>query len=185
MNYVVTEIGSILLLAIALGMDAFSVCLGIGLNGVRLKEILMISLLIGFFHALMPFLGIVIGDFINDAVGEIAVISSSIVLIVIGLEMISWLIFPSTKKVKKPQRFGLFIFVLTVSLDSFSVGLSLGMIGLRVAVTLFIFAIVAASMSFTGLFLGKKIQAIVGHYGRVIGGIILIVFGLKILLGFC
>lgn len=175
------ELGSILLLAVALGMDAFSACLGIGLYGLRLRKIVMISLLIGFFHALMPFIGILVGEFINGVVGEIAVISSGIVLIVIGLEMISWLLFPSEKQVKPPQKFGLLLFVLSVSLDSFSVGLSLGMIGLKVAFTLFVFAGVAAIMSFTGLVLGKKIQKVVGQYGCVIGGFILIVFGLNFL----
>lgn len=182
MTYVF-EFGSVLLLAVALGMDAFSACLGIGLNGLRLRKIVMISLLIGFFHALMPFLGILIGDFINEVVGQIAVISSGIVLIVIGLEMISWLFFPSSKELKPPQRFGLLLFVLSVSLDSFTVGLSLGMVGLRVAFTLLVFAGVAASMSFAGLILGKKIQMVVGQYGRVIGGVILLVFGLKFILG--
>lgn len=183
MRYVF-EIGSILLLAIALGMDAFSACLGIGLYGLRLRKIVMISLLIGFFHALMPFLGIVIGGFINGVVGEIAVISSGVVLIIIGLEMISWLFFPTKKKIKPPENFGLVLFVLSVSLDSFSVGLSLGMIGLRVAFTLLVFAGVATIMSFSGLVLGKKIQMIVGQYGCIIGGIILILFGFKFLLGY-
>lgn len=183
MRYVF-EVGSIFLLAAALGMDAFSACLGIGLYGLRLRKIVMISILIGFFHALMPFLGIVIGEFINGVAGDIAIISSGIVLIVIGLEMVSWLFFPSEKQIKPPQKLSLLLFVLSVSLDSFSVGLSLGMIGLKVAFTLIIFAGVATFMSFAGLMLGKRIQRVVGQYGCVIGGVILIVFGLNFLYGY-
>lgn len=57
------ELLTIALMAAALGMDAFSLGIGIGMRGVRSMEIFRISLLVALFHFVMPLLGIVAGQY--------------------------------------------------------------------------------------------------------------------------
>src|SRR5699024_11697539 len=82
------EIGAILLMSIALGLDGFSVSLGIGLQNIRLKRVAIIGIVIGLFHIILPFLGIVIGHFILDQVEYITVVIGGSILVVIGSYMI-------------------------------------------------------------------------------------------------
>ena len=55
------EIVTIILMAGALGMDAFSISLGMGMLGLRRKQIFLIGFIIGVFHFFMPLLGMVAG----------------------------------------------------------------------------------------------------------------------------
>jgi putative Mn2+ efflux pump MntP len=81
-----------------------------------------------------------------------------------------------------PIGFGLIIFALSVSLDSFSVGLSLGIFGARTAVAIFLFGFFSMVLTWAGLLLGRKVQTWLGSYGEALGGGILLAFGLKLLL---
>ena len=58
------EIITLVLMAFALGMDAFSVGLGMGMFNLRLRQILKIGITIGLFHVWMPLVGIFAGKFL-------------------------------------------------------------------------------------------------------------------------
>lgn len=53
----------LIIMAFALGMDAFSVSLGMGMIPLKLRQILYIGMTIGIFHIIMPFIGMVLGRF--------------------------------------------------------------------------------------------------------------------------
>ena len=72
----------------------------------------------------------------------------------------------------------LLIFGLAVSLDSFSVGLGLSAIYKNPLICSIIFSITAALFTYAGLYLGKKINSLIGKISTVIGGVILIIIGL-------
>ena len=63
------EITSLMLMAIALGLDAFSVSLGLGLQWFRLKRIALIGLIIGLCHMVLPLTGMVIGHVLSSQIG--------------------------------------------------------------------------------------------------------------------
>ena len=83
-----------------------------------------------------------------------------------------------------PVGKGLWLFALSVSLDSFSVGLTLGIYGAKTMVTILSFGLAAMILTWSGLLIGKKIQGLLGVYSEIFGGSILFIFGLKLLL-FC
>jgi putative Mn2+ efflux pump MntP len=85
------------------------------------------------------------------------------------------------EKVITPVGFGLLLFALSVSLDSFSVGLTLGIYGAKTVMVLLCFGIVATVQTWAGLLLGRKVQGWLGHYSEALGGAILFAFGLKLL----
>src|SRR5699024_6691712 len=83
----------------------------------------------------------------------------------------------------KPVDFGLFLLALTVSKDSLSVGLSLGVFATKTVVVLFLFGFLSMVLAWAGLLLGKKTHHLLGTYSEMLGGSILCGFGLYILFG--
>nr|WGE04878.1 manganese efflux pump [Bacillus subtilis] len=80
------------------------------------------------------------------------------------------------------RAFSLLLFAIGVSLDSFSVGLSLGIYGSHPFLTITLFGLFSMMLTWLGLLVGKQVQSWLGTYSEALGGIILIVFGLKLLL---
>ena len=58
MSTVLPELVTLLIMAFAVGMDAFSVALGMGVYKLRIRQIIYIGFAVGFFHLMMPLLGI-------------------------------------------------------------------------------------------------------------------------------
>ena len=183
MSAIMGEMITLLLMAFALGMDAFSVGLGMGMFQLRLKQIAKIGIIIGIFHVIMPLLGIIAGKFLSENFGEIAGIIGGALLVILGIQMI-WSGFKEEDDAFKitPVGFGLLLFAISVSLDSFSVGLSLGIYQARTVIVLACFGISAMVLTWVGLLIGRKVQGLIGSYGEMLGGAILLIFGIKLLI---
>lgn len=78
-------------------------------------------------------------------------------------------------------RYLLFLSVAT-SLDALAVGISFAVLKVNLAAASITIGIVAFIISITGFFAGKKIGELVGKRAEIIGGVILIIIGLRILL---
>lgn len=182
MSELIGELITLIIMAFALSMDAFSVGLGMGMYRIRLKQILKIGITIGLFHVLMPLLGMLMGRLLSEQFGEIAALVGGGLLLILGLQMI-WSGFKEDdKSLLAPVGFGLLLFSLSVSLDSFSVGLTLGIYGAKTALVLLCFGVGACILTWSGLLLGRKVQGWLGTYSEALGGSILLIFGLKLLL---
>ncbi|QDX91653.1 manganese efflux pump [Brevibacillus laterosporus] len=174
---------TLLLIAIALGMDAFSLGIGLGMVGLRLRKILNISVMIGFFHIAMPLLGIVIGTYLSDIVGDIAIYIGGAILILLGVHML-WSVFfgENEGSLIKTTGLGLILFAFSVSLDALSVGFSLGLMAVNKWLAVSLFGIIGGLMACAGLMVGKSVGGWLGEYSEIIGGVILLIFGLKFIL---
>jgi putative Mn2+ efflux pump MntP len=177
-----SEVITLFIMAFALGMDAFSVGLGMGMARLRLKRIFKIGVMIGMFHIAMPLLGMIIGHYLTDLFGTVAVMVGGVLLLLLGAQMIYTSFGTKEELLVAPVGFGLLLFSISVSLDSFSVGLSLGIYGARMWLTLFLFGAVSMILTWSGLLMGRKFQHFLGTYSEALGGCILFVFGLKLLL---
>lgn len=122
----ISELITLVIMAFALGMDAFSVGLGMGLVRLRFRQIFYIGVIIGLFHIWMPLLGMFIGKLLSDKLGMLATYGGGVLLLILGIQMIYSSFKRDEEPFIKPVGWGLIIFALSVSLDSFSVGLSLG-----------------------------------------------------------
>jgi putative Mn2+ efflux pump MntP len=181
MSEMVSEVLTLILMAFALGMDAFSVGLGMGMYKLRLRKIFNIGMTIGLFHVWMPLVGLVAGKFLSEKFGTFATLIGGLLLFLLGVQMI-WSSFKKgEEKVITPVGFGLLIFALSVSLDSFSVGLTLGIYGAKTIMVILCFGIIATVQTWAGLLLGRKVQGWLGNYSEALGGTILLAFGLKLL----
>lgn len=170
----------LILMAIALSMDAFSVSLGIGMQKLPFRRIFFIGIGFGFFHLLFPVLGIFIGKVISETLSQYTVLLSGILLIFIGFHMFFSAFSSSNlqnKRLFKPSGLGIVALAITVSIDSFPIGLSLGLSNVQTVLALFFFGSFSTLFTWTGLMLGQKVQGFLGSYSELLGGSILLSFG--------
>lgn len=170
---------TLLLMAVALGMDAFSLGIGIGLRGIRWLHMIRLSAIIGIFHIIMPLGGMYAGGFVSGMLGHVATAAAGVLLVLLGGHMIY-----SSLRGEDAQTFdhrtiwGTMLFALGVSADSFSVGVTLGMFAADLLLTVLLFGFFGSMMSIIGLLLGQRVSHKLGGYGEACGGAVLLVFGL-------
>lgn len=171
------QIITIIIIAISLSMDAFSLSLAYGTLNLNKKDILSLSITVGIYHFIMPQIGNIIGKIILNILPIKTNIIVFIVLFIIGLQMILET-FKEEKNIKKLKIKEMLLFGLAVSLDSLSVGIGLKTIYHNVTISSMIFMIMSFLFTYIGLNLGKKINNIIGKISTLIGGIILMLIGL-------
>ena len=174
---------TILLIAVALGMDAFSLCVGIGMKGIRLLHVARISAAIAAFHVVMPLVGLFMGQYVSALLGGVATMIGGGLLVLLGGHMI----YNSLRGGDAPSfntgsLFGLLAFALSVSVDSLSVGVSLGMFATDLALTVLLFGTMGGLLSVLGLLIGRRVGQLTGEYGEALGGAVLLVFGILFLI---
>lgn len=167
----------VIIIAISLSMDAFSLSLAYGTLNLDKKVIRLLSLIVGTYHFFMPLIGMWIGNKILEFLPIQPDTVVFLVLLVIGIEMIIES-FKETRAIHFMKFSELLFFGLAVSLDSFSVGLGLHAIYSKPIICSVIFSITSFLFTYVGLYLGKKINNMVGHISTRIGGIFLILIGI-------
>lgn len=177
---------SITLIAIALAMDAFSVSITKGFTqNLNKLQIFYYGLFFGGFQALMPILGYFCGNAIASIVESLTSIIGFILLLVIGLNMIRESLSDDEDEVTDEFSFKeVTLLAIATSIDAFAVGITIALLKDPILISSAIIGIVAFLFSIFGVFIGKRIGQVVGDKFQIIGGIILILIGIKILLGF-
>lgn len=174
---------TILVMGIALGMDAFSLGVGIGLKGVRKLDVLKLSTVIALFHVLMPLGGMVTGYYVSGLLGGVATSAAGALLLLLGGHMVySSLRGEAVQSINHRTFWGVLVFAMSVSVDSFSVGVSLGMFASHILLTVLTFGFFGGFMSVLGLMLGRRFSGRLGGYGEALGGAILFAFGILFLI---
>lgn len=175
------------LIAVALAMDAFSVSMTKGFTQKHLtsSQILYYGLFFGGFQALMPILGYFCGNIIASIVESLASIIGFILLLIIGLNMIRESLSSDDEEITDYFSFKeVTLLAIATSIDAFAVGITIALLKDPIIISAIIIGIVAFIFSIIGVFIGKKLGHIVGDKFQILGGIILILIGIKILLGF-
>lgn len=180
---VLGEIIPLAFMAFATGMDAFSVSLGIGMQKIRLRQIAFIGLVFGVFHIIMPAIGIILGQLISTQIGHWTALTGGALLIVIGVHMLLSAFNHEAKSAFESKGIALLLLAFIVSIDSFSVGLGLGLSGTTVLLALFLFGASSTCLTWLGMLLGRRVHGFLGAYSEILGGSILCGFGLNILFG--
>lgn len=171
----------LLMMAVALSMDAFSVSLGMGTVALRKRQIFHIGIVIGIFHVIMPLIGIGLGQYLANQIGTISSFIGGLLLLFIGLQIFfSSFTDEKTQKIM-PIGIGLYMFAFGVSVDSLTVGLGLGMFGTKVILTLLLFGTFSCFFTWLGLWIGRKTHMKFGSWTSILGGSILVAFSLILL----
>jgi len=178
---------AVFLVAVALGTDAFSMAVGVGLCGITRRKIIIISALIALFHVFMPLGGLLLGNWLGKALGRLASFIGAVVLLLIGFQLLreglsSHKQEPACDLVPMQVVYGLggmLIMAASVSLDALTVGFGLGTLQVNLVVTVLIMGAIAGFMTLTGFFLGKRMGPWLGEKAQILGGSILMIIGGK------
>lgn len=178
---------SITLVAVALAMDAFSVSMtkGFTQKNITKPQIIYYGLFFGGFQAMMPIFGYFCGNAIASIVETLASVIGFILLLAIGLNMIRESLTSDGEEVSDEFSFKeVTLLAIATSIDAFAVGIAIALLKDPILISAAIIGIVAFAFSIVGIFIGKKIGDYVGDKFQILGGVILILIGIKILLGF-
>ena len=182
-----TALISIIIIAIALAMDAFSVSLTKGFTQKDLtnSQILYYGLFFGIFQFIMPVIGYLCGTTISSFVSTIAPWIAFFLLLAIGLNMIRESLNDDDEDDLDTFSFReVTLLAIATSIDAFAVGITFALLNIPLLVPCTIIGIVAFMFSIVGIFIGKKLGNYLGDKFEIVGGIFLILIGIKILLGY-
>lgn len=158
-------------------MDAFSLALIYGMGNLSKKDEILLSIIVGIYHFIMPLLGNYIGEFILNILPIKLNILVSVIFIIIGIEMIIDT-FKDEEHNSITNLIGMLVFGLAVSIDSFGVGLGINLLSKHIILSSLTFCTISFIMTYIGLSFGKKIGIKIGKMANMIGGIILIILGI-------
>ena len=178
---------STFLIAVALAMDAFSVSMTKGFTQKQLtnRQIIYYGLFFGGFQFFMPIIGYFCGNLIASIVESLAPIIGFILLLAIGLNMIRESLAGDDEEITDQFSFReVTLLAVATSIDAFAVGITIALIKDPILISSIIIGIVAFVFSVVGVFIGRKLGNYVGDKFQILGGVILILIGIKILLGF-
>jgi len=176
----------ILLIAFSMAMDAFSVCIGAGAqtrtNGPR--PTFRLAFHFGFFQFLMPVIGWLAGTTIERYIASFDHWIAFGLLAFVGIRMIRSGFDPDAEPQKNDPSRGWTMVLLSfaVSIDALAVGLSLGLVGVFVWYPAIVIGVVTGMMSWLGLKIGNRLGAKFGKRMEIVGGIVLILIGARIVL---
>ena len=174
-----------LLIAIALAMDSFSVSIANGLTTKQFKttNALKIGAFFGFFQAIMPIIGWYAGAHILDLISEFDHWIAFFLLAGIGLRMVYESIKQDSKSIIRSFSLKVLLMLsIATSIDALAVGLSLFVLNVSIMTLAVATGIITFTLSCFGVYLGGKFGSLLRNKVEALGGIILIIIGLRILL---
>ena len=177
----------ILLLAIGVSMDAFAVSIGKGLSARRASwlEALTVGLWFGGFQALMPVIGYYLGISFADLVTKVDHWIAFGLLLLIGGNMIREALQKDEESGPADSSFGfrtMLVLAIATSIDALALGISFAFLQTPLWSSVGIIGLTTFAFSAVGLLIGKKVGSRFHKGAEILGGIILIAIGLKILI---
>lgn len=163
---------SIFLIGVALSMDAFSIALSIGTTHLSKNRFILIPIVVSIMHFVMPLIGLFLGNQILSVIN----INPKIIMTIILLYL-AFLMYKdrnNDKVTKINSLLSIFLYALSVSLDSFSVGIGLKALTDKIIIPPIIFSLCAGTITYMGLILGKYSQKVWKEKASLIGIILLI-----------
>ncbi len=176
----------VFLIALGLAMDAFAVCLCAGttgfINGPR--PVFRLAFHFGLFQALMPALGWLVGTGVERYISTFDHWVAFGLLAFVGVRMVrSGLDVDDDGPCVDPSRGGtLVMLAIATSIDAFAVGLSFALLRISIVGPVIIIGLVAALMSILGIYLGSRLGQTFGKRMEVIGGLILVIIGIRVVI---
>ena len=176
----------ILLIALSMSMDAFAVCLGAGTHERTTgpRPIFRLSFHFGLFQFFMPILGWFAGTTILRYISAYDHWVAFGLLAFVGIRMIRSGFNPNSNGQKSDPSRGwtLVLLAFATSIDALAIGFSLGLVGVTIWYPAVVIGLVTGLVSWLGILLGNRLGAKFGKRMEIIGGIILILMGVRIVL---
>jgi putative Mn2+ efflux pump MntP len=181
------DILTIIIIGIGLAMDCFAVALARGAQpGIdKIRLALVFAFVFGLFQTGMTVIGWAAGSLFIDVIAPYDHWVAFIILSVIGLKMIIEGFKDETTEIQKSTNFqhitSILLLAVATSMDALAIGLGFAFLNIDIVIPSLIIGLIAAIFAIAGVFLGTKLEKILGNKIEILGGIILIGIGIKIL----
>ena len=173
------------LMGVGLSMDAFavSVCKGLAMPKCTFKKAAIVGLWFGGFQALMPAIGYVLGAQFQEAIASIDHWIAFVLLALIGGNMIHEALDNDEEEADASLNVKtMFLLAVATSIDALAIGITFAFLKVNIIPAVCFIGIVTFIISFAGVKIGNVFGARYKNKAEIVGGIILILLGLKILL---
>lgn len=175
----------LLLLSVGLAMDAFavSICKGISMKKMNWKKALIIGLYFGGFQALMPVIGYFLGTAFELIITNIDHWVAFILLGIIGGNMIKESFEDESDSCNDDVGFKtMVILAIATSIDALTVGITFAFLKVNLIAAISMIGVITLALSVIGTKIGNKFGNKYKNKAELVGGIILVLLGIKILL---
>ena len=173
------------LMGVGLSMDAFavSVCKGLAMPKCTVKKAAIVGLWFGGFQALMPAIGYVLGAQFQETIASIDHWIAFVLLALIGGNMIHEALDNDEEEADASLDVKtMFLLAVATSIDALAIGITFAFLKVNIIPAVCFIGIVTFIISFAGVKIGNVFGARYKNKAEIVGGIILILLGLKILL---
>ena len=176
----------IFFIAVGVSMDAFAVALSAGTtgHGQQVRPAVRLSFHFGLFQFLMPVIGWFAGLWVEKLVKGYDYWLAFGLLAFVGGHML-WESFQrEPDEVPADPTRGMRMVTLSVatSIDALAVGMSLAMMGVTIWYPSVVFGVVTTALSLLGIYLGNRLRSVWGKRMEQVGGVILILIGMRMLM---
>ena len=174
----------LIMIGISLSMDAFavSICKGLSVRKVKLSHALICGAWFGAFQAIMPSLGYFLGSRFERLLNSVGPWVAFILLAVIGVNMVRESFGGDEAVDSDFSANAMLPLAVATSIDAFAVGVGFAAMEANIVVA----ALLIGCTTFTLSAIGVKVGAVFGDKYRAvserIGGVVLILIGLKTLI---
>lgn len=173
------------LIAVGLSMDAFavSVCKGLAMPKCTFKKAAIVGLWFGGFQALMPAIGYVLGAQFQETIASIDHWIAFVLLALIGGNMIHEALDNDEEEADASLDVKtMFLLAVATSIDALAIGITFAFLKVNIIPAVCFIGIVTFIISFAGVKIGNVFGVRYKNKAEIVGGVILILLGMKILL---
>ena len=179
----------IFLLALALAADAFAAAIGLGathqsdVKSQFLKMALLIGLYFGVAQGLMPLIGYALGFTMLGWLADGASWIAFLILVALGIKMLyeSRSVNDDDTRINVNHKTLLSLAIAT-SIDAMAAGFTLNLLSINAYLACLIIALTTAILSILGAYIGRKSGTWLGSWAEVLGGLVLIAIGVKMVI---
>ena len=178
------ELLAVFLIAVGLAMDAFAVslCKGLAMGKPDIRQMLIVGIWFGGFQALMPVIGYYLGTSFYSYITDFDHWIAAGLLWLIGLNMIRESLSSEEEQMDASLSLRtMLVLAVATSIDALAVGISLAMEGGGIAASAVMIGVVTFAISAAGVRLGGMFGDRYGRRAELVGGLILVVIGVRIL----
>ena len=175
----------IIVIGISLAMDAFavSICKGLSMKKMNWKKGIIIATYFGLFQGLMPAIGFLLGSSFATLVEKVDHWIAFALLGIIGINMIRESRDKEEEKRNDDVGFKTMILLaIATSIDALAIGVTFAFLKVNLFLAISLIAIITFVISLGGVLIGNKFGDKLQNKAELIGGVVLIIIGLKILL---
>ena len=175
----------ILLISIGLAMDAFavSVCKGLAMKKMSWKKAIIIGLYFGIFQAVMPVIGYFLGTTFERFITNVDHWVAFILLVGIGINMVKEAFDKeSENRNDNVDMKTMLVLSIATSIDALAIGITFACLKIHIVMPVITIGLITFIISIIGVKIGNRFGDKYEKKAEIMGGVILILLGIKILL---